>query len=133
MTKIILSSVAICTMLLLSSCGDNTDDISNKDKVVIVHDVGVSGCLLLETVGKSKLEKQDSIKNTTYTTKDNDISCSTYGKIRGDIASYDTIDAGLTVECAEITLSQIQEEFPEEDLSIYENKDKSCVLSFDLI
>ncbi|MBA1420865.1 MAG: hypothetical protein FAF03_08435 [Epsilonproteobacteria bacterium] len=133
MMKIIVSSAVLSAMLLLSGCGETTDEISSKDKVVILHDVGVSGCLLLENFGKSKLEEQDTVKNTAYTSKDNDVSCDTYGKVRGDITSYDSIDAGLVVECAEITLAQIQEAIPQEDLSIYENKDKSCVLSFDLI
>ena len=133
MMKMIVTSAVLSAMLLLSGCGESTDEISSKDKVVILHDVGVSGCLLLENFGKSKLEEQDTVKNTAYTSKDNDVSCATYGKVRGDIASYDSIDAGLVIECAEITLAQIQEALPEEDLSIYENKDKSCVLSFDLI
>lgn len=131
--KMIVSSAVLSAMLLLSGCGESTDEISSKDKVVILHDVGVAGCLLLENLGNSKLEEQDSVKNTAYSSKGNDVSCATFGKVRGDVASYDNIDAGLAVECAEITLAQIQEALPEEDLSLYENKDKSCVLSFDLI
>jgi len=133
MMKIIVSSAVLSAMLLLSGCGETTDEISSKDKVVILHDVGVSGCLLLENFGNTKLEEQNAVKNTGYTSKSNDVSCSTYGKTETTIASYDNIDANLDAECAELTLDQIQEAFPEEDLSIYENKDKSCVLSFDLI
>ena len=133
MMKIIVSSAVLSAMLLLSGCGETTDEISSKDKVVILHDVGVSGCLLLENFGNSKLEEQNAVKNTAYTSKSNDVSCSTYGKTETTIASYDNIDANLDAECAELILDQIQEAFPEEDLSIYENKDKSCVLSFDLI
>ena len=133
MIKIIVSSAVLSAMLLLSGCGETTDEISSKDKVVILHDVGVSGCLLLENFGNKKLEEQDAVKNTGYTSKSNDVSCNTYGKTETTIASYDNIDANLDAECAELTLDQIQEAFPKEDLSIYENKDKSCVLSFDLI
>jgi len=133
MMKIIVSSTVLSAMLLLSGCGETTDEIGSKDKVVILHDVGVSGCLLLENFGNAKLEEQDAVKNTGYTSKGNDVSCSTYGKTETTIVSYDNIDANLEAECAELTLDQIQEAFPDEDLSIYENKDKSCVLSFDLI
>jgi len=129
-TSLVLATLTAA--LLLSGCGESTDEISKKDKVIVLHDVGVAGCLLLENLGNSKLEEQNTVKNTGYTSKDNDVSCSTYGKTKTTIASYDNIDANLDAECAELTLEQIQEAFPEEDLSIYENKDKACVLSFDL-
>ena len=129
--KNILFVSALMTTILLTGCGESTDEISAKDKVVILHDVGVTGCLLLENYGNSKLEEQDAVKNIDYTSKNNDVTCGTYGKIKGDLDSYNNIDANIP-ECLEFTLAQIQEAFPEEDLSIYENKDKSCVLSFDL-
>ena len=131
--KIIVPGAVISAMLLLSGCGETTNEISSKDKVVILHDVGISGCLLLENFGNKKLEEQNAVKNTSYTSKSNNVSCSTYGKTETTIASYDNIDANLDAECAELTLDQIQEAFPQEDLSFYENKDKSCVLSFDVI
>jgi len=127
-TSLITTLLAV---LLLTGCGETTDEISAKDKVVILHDVGVTGCTLLENFGNSKLEEQDEVKNTGYSTKNNDVTCSTYGKTKGSLDSYDNIDADIA-ECLEFTLDQIQEAFPEEDLSIYENKDKACVLSFDL-
>ena len=132
MIKKTLIVTSLLATLLLSGCGESTNEISDKDKVIVLHDVGAAGCLLLENLGNSKLEEQDAVKNTGYTSKDNDVSCSTYGKTRTTVASYDNIDANLDAECAELTLAQIQEAFPDEDLSIYENKDKSCVLSFDL-
>ena len=131
MIKTSLITTTLLAALLLSGCGETTDEISSKDKVVILHDVGVTGCTLLENFGNSILEEQDEVKNTGYSSKDNDVSCSTYGKTQGSLDSYDNIDANIA-ECLEFTLAEIQEAFPEEDLSIYENKDKSCVLSFDL-
>lgn len=132
MTKSLLLATALLTTLFLSGCGESTNEISEKDKVIVLHDVGVSGCLLLENFGNSKLEEQDVVENTAYTSTDNTVSCSTYGKTTGDIGSYDNIDANMDIECAELTLAEIQEAFPEQDLSFYENKDKACVLSFDL-
>ncbi len=132
MIKVSHLLTALTATLLLSGCGESTNEISQKDKVIILHDVGLAGCLLLENLGNSKLEKQGAVKNTAYSSKNNGVSCNTYGKTKTTIASYDNIDASLDAECAELTLAQIQETFPEEDLSIYENKDKSCVLSFDL-
>ena len=125
-------SVIALSVFLLSGCGESTNEISEKDKVIILHDVGVTGCLFLENFGTSTQEEQDEVKNTAYTSTDNDVSCGTYGKTGGDIGSYDNIDANMDIECAELTLAEIQEAFPEEDLSLYENKDKACVLSFDL-
>ena len=130
--KFFVSGAVLSATLLLSGCGETTEEISSKEKVVILHDVGLSGCLLLENFGNKKLESQDAVKNTGYSSKGNDVSCSTYGKTETTIASYDDIDANLDAECAELTLDQVQEAFPNEDLSIYENRDKSCVLSFDL-
>ena len=129
--KNILLASTLLTAMLLTGCGESTDEISAKDKVVILHDVGVTGCLLLENFGNSKLEEQDAVTNTDYTSKSNDVTCDTYSKVKGDLDSYNNIDANIP-ECLEFTLADIQEAFPEEDLSIYENKDKSCVLSFDL-
>jgi len=125
-------SVIALSVFLLSGCGESSNEISEKDRVIILHDVGVTGCLFLENYGNSKLDEQDAVTNTAYTSTDNDVSCGTYGKTGGDIGPYDNIDANMDIECAELTLSEIQEAFPEEDLSIYENKDKACVLSFDL-
>ncbi len=125
-------SVIALSVFLLSGCGESTNEISEKDKVIILHDLGVTGCLFLENFGNSKLEEQDAVTNTAYTSTDNDVSCATYGKTKSDIGSYDNIDANMDAECAELTLAEIQEAFPEEDLSFYENKDKACVLSFDL-
>lgn len=118
--------------LLFSGCGESTDEISKKDKVIVLHDVGVAGCLLLENFGNAKLEEQDVVENTAYTSKDNDVNCGTFGKTGGTIDAYENIDANIETECVELTLADVQEAFPKEDLSIYENKDKSCVLSFDL-
>jgi hypothetical protein len=132
MTKSLLLATSLLTTLFLSGCGESTNEISDKDKVIVLHDVGITGCTLLENFGNSKLEEQDVVENTSYTSTDNDVSCSTYGKTRGYIDSYDNIDANMDIECAELTLDEIQEAFPEEDLSFYENKDKACVLSFDL-
>jgi len=121
----------ILAIFLLTGCGESTDEITAKDKVVILHNVGITGCTLLENFGNSKLEEQDEVKNTGYSSKNNDVSCATYNKTRGNLDSYDNIDANIA-ECLEFTLDEIQEAFPRDDLSIYENKDKSCVLSFDL-
>ncbi len=132
MIKVSIFTTTLLGILLLSGCGESTDEISEKDKVIVLHDVGISGCVALEQLGKEKLNEQDAVKNIAYTSTDNTVNCQTYGKTRGDLESYDNIDAGLAIECAEITLDQIQEALPEEDLSIYENKDRACVLSFDL-
>ena len=131
MIKKSITTIAL-SVFLLSGCGESTNEISDKDKVIILHDVGVTGCLFLENYGDSKEAEQDAVTNTSYTSTDNDVSCATYGKTGSDIASYDDVDANIDAECAELTLAQIQEAFPEEDLSLYENKDKACVLSFDL-
>lgn len=131
MAKSLFIFTSFLTIIFLSGCGESTDEISKKDKVIILHDVGTSGCLLLETQGNSKLEEQDVVKNIDYTSTDNTVSCGTYGKIEGDI-SYDDISANIDIECTELTLDEIQEAFPEEDLSPFENKDKACVLSFDI-
>lgn len=131
MLKTMLLSTTVFSTLLLTGCGESTDEISAKDKVVILHDVGITGCALLENFGNSKLEEQDHVKNTGYSSKDNDVSCATYGKTKGSLDSYDNIDANIA-ECLEFTLDEVQEAFPEDDLSLYEDKDKSCVLSFDL-
>jgi len=131
MTKTLLLATALLTTLFLSGCGESTNETSEKDKVIVLHDVGIAGCTLLENFGNSKLEEQDLVENTAYTSTNNDVSCSTYGKTRGEIA-YENIDANIDIECAELTLDEIQEAFPKEDLSLYENKDKACILSFDL-
>lgn len=132
MTKYLLLATSLLTTFFLSGCGESANEISEKDKVFVLHDVGITGCTLLENFGDSKVEEQDAATNTAYTSTDNDVSCSTYGKTRAYIGSYDDIDANIDVECAELTLDEIQEAFPEEDLSPYENKNKACVLSFDL-
>ena len=126
----LLLTIAV-TSLIFSACGESTDEISAKDKVVILHSVGVTGCLFLENYGNSKLEQQDAVKNTGYSSKDNSVTCMTYGKTSSNLDSYNNIDANIP-ECSELTFTQIQEAFPNEDLSFYENNDKSCVLSFDL-
>lgn len=124
--------IALSGLLLVGCTGESTDEISAKDRVIILHDVGVTGCTFLEHYGNSELESQDLVKNVGYSSKDNSVSCQKYGKTGGYLASYDDIDADIDIECAEITLDDIQEALPEEDLSIFENKDKACVLSFDI-
>ena len=120
------------TTLFFTACGESTKNITAKDKVVIIHSLGATGCLFLEGYGNAKLDEQNAVKNTGYTTKSNSVSCETYGKTRTSLDSYNNIDANIP-ECAELTFAQIQESFPSEDLSFYENNDKSCVLSFDVI
>jgi hypothetical protein len=125
-----LSSVFLLSFLL-SGCGESIDEISQKDKVIILHDVETTGWVLLENYGNSKREEQDIVKDTSYTSKENSVTCETFGKRRGYIDDYNNIDADVA-ECVELTLADVQEAFPDEDLSIYENTEKSCVLSFNL-
>jgi len=130
--KYIFFLLASTTIFLFTACGESTNDISVKDKVVILHSIGITGCLFLENYGNTKLDEQNAVKNMGYTTKSNSVTCETYGKRRTYLDSYNNIDTNIPA-CAELTFTQIQEAFPSEDLSFYENKDKSCVLSFDLI
>ena len=133
MTKNLVWTIVASSALILSGCGESTEEISAKEKIIIIHDVSTAGCLLLENFGNDNLEKQDDVKNISYTGTDNDVSCTTYGKVKGEIDSYENIDASTDLECAEILLSEVQEALPDEDLSPYEDKDKACVLAFDVI
>ena len=133
MTKNLVWTIVASSALILSGCGESTEEISSKEKIIIIHDVSTSGCLQLETFGNDNLEKQDDVENISYTGTDNDVSCTTYGKVKGEIDSYENIDASTDFECAEILLSEVQEALPEEDLSPYEDKDKACVLAFDVV
>jgi hypothetical protein len=133
MTRKLMFPIVTLATLLLSGCGESTEEISAKEKIIIIHDVSTAGCLLLENFGNDNLEKQDDVKNISYTDTNNNVSCSTYGKIKGEIDSYENIDASTDLECAEILLSEVQEALPEEDLSHFEDNDKACVLAFDVI
>ncbi len=129
--KLIFSST-IFAVFLISGCGETTETIIEKDKVIVLHNVNVTGCLLLETLGNTKLDEDDLIINTSYSSTDNNVSCATYGKVRGYIDSYDNIDANISAECVELSISDIQEALPDEDLSPFDSTTKACVLSFDL-
>jgi len=129
--KCYLAIILSVTGLLITACGESTSTISAKDKVVILHSIGITGCFFLEQYGNAKLEAQNSVKNIGYTSKSNSVTCSTYGKQSSYIDSYNNIDANIP-ECVEFTFAQIQEAFPTEDFSFYENSSKSCVLSFNL-
>ncbi len=131
-TYALLTGIALST-LFTTGCGESTNEISAKDKVIVLHDVGLTGCLALENFGNSKLEDQNTVTNVTYTSTGNNVSCATYGKTETVIATYADVSANLDAECAQLTLAQIQATFPEEDLSFFENNDKACVLSFDLL
>jgi hypothetical protein len=121
--------VTLATLFLLG-CGDTTDEINKKDKVIILHKVNSAGCLFLERYGDTVLKQQNSIKNISYSSKKNSVSCATYGKSKGDINSYSDISKNLTVECAEMQFLDTQEAFPSRDLSLFEGS-RSCVIAFD--
>jgi len=118
--------------LLLLGCGESASDIAKSDKVIIVHKLGLTGCVLLENFGKDDLKKTGQVTNIHYSSKNNKVSCQSYGKTKTILGSYNDISSNLDLECAEFLFSDIQEAFPNKDLGFYKNKKKSCVLSFDL-
>jgi len=106
------------------------EELLGRGKMDIATVSSIVGNIIDEIkTDKNKALKQHISKFDNWTPNtDEDLKISTESMAK----AYDNIDANLDAECAELTLAQIQEAFPDEDLSIYENKDKSCVLSFDL-
>ncbi len=119
------------TALLLSGCGESIGEISNKDKVIVLKEISRAGCLLLENAGDKQLQEytQDyNIANISYTTKDNTVNCATFGKTPGELYGYNYIET----ECLEIPFEQIDETFPNQHLSRYQDQDKACVVAFNV-
>jgi hypothetical protein len=129
----IIYLVTIALSLLFLGCGETSDEIKEKGKVIILHNVNLTGCTALEGYSSNKLKKDDRVKNVAFSNKNNDVSCASYNKTKGELSDYSKIDASIAIECAEIPFSELQAALPEKDLSIFESKDRSCVLSFDVI
>ena len=127
-----LSLMTLLLAFLFSGCGETNDEIRKKDKIIILHEVNNAGCFFLEGYKKSKLHLDDQVKNVVFSSKKNDATCAGYNKTKGEIVDYKTIDASTSVECAEIPFSELEASFPKKELAIYRNKNRSCVLSFDI-
>lgn len=125
------------SLFLILGCGKSTKEISKAEKIVIVHDVGIAGCLFLEKRGNAKIQKDAKLKkhitNISYNSKGNRASCQTYGKKKSTLSSYDdVINIKKSTECAELQLSDAQEAYPNKDFSLLKNTHKSCVVAFNV-
>lgn len=122
-------------LILVLGCGKSTEKISKDEKIVIVHELGFTGCLYLEKRGNSKIQKDTKLKNTikniSYSSKSNTVSCHTYGKEKSTLNSYnDALKSAKSIACAELYIADAQEAYPNKDFSLLKNNSKSCVVSF---
>ena len=107
--------------LLFSGCGGGssgkqsiTEQLKQRDGVVIVHSVNQLACSIFAAEGK----KNKDVKEVVFDTPPNSVSCATYEKTKGDIDDDNA-------ECIETTLADFSEE---EDISILEDDTKACVI-----
>lgn len=129
--------ILLSIFLLLLGCGKSTEEIRKAEKIAIVHELGLTGCLFLKEKGNHKIQTdkrlKDKIKNISYNSKSNNVSCQTYNKKKNTLTSYaDVIQVDRTIACAELHLSDAQEAYPNKDFSLLKNSKKSCVVAFDI-
>ena len=108
------------------SSKSTTDKLKEKKFIVIIQEINSDGCTLIGNVIKTDSDIKDSIVESTSSST----TCTTYGRIAVDIKDDDSQG-----DCAEQTLLEFLEEEGEEipqDISLLEDKTKSCVVGFDI-
>ena len=107
--------------LLLSGCGGGsgsdsksiTEQIKERDGVLIIHSTKSSACSIM-----ADSVKNQGVKDVIFDSPDNTVSCTTYGKNRGDIDDD-------YAECAETSLVDFSDD---SDISLLEDTIKACVI-----
>jgi len=123
-------TTAALSVLLLSGCGggssdDNTENFSNKKIIVIIKEINSAGCTLIE----NGIKQEPDLKNPIVESTSINTTCATYNRTATDIKST------TGGNCAEQTLLEYLEDENEKipsDISILEDKTKSCVVGFDI-
>ena len=107
----------------IASAGVSAEDISAKEKVIIINDVSLSGCVLI----KNGLIDADNLVNAETLFTEVGVTCATYGKTAG-------IPGNLNVECTEEYLADWLDDANHEtiaDIGVLEGE-KACVVGADL-
>lgn len=123
-----LNLISMITItLLLTGCGGGgnseksiTEQISERDAVLIIHDANLAFC---ETLKELFLQEGSPAKDVIIDNPDNSVNCSTYNKVESDF--YDD-----HAECANISLAYFLED-ESDDVSLYdayEDTSKACVI-----
>ena len=119
MLKKFILSTAVLSALMLNGCGGDskkqniTEQLKQRDGILIIHSTKNSACsLFVDQFIKL------GVKNVIFDSPKNTVSCTTYGKVRGDIDDDNA-------ECAETTLADFSED---EDISTLEDDTKACVI-----
>ena len=125
-----LGFTAILSALLLSGCGGgsdntNTKNFSNKKIIVIIKEINSAGCKLIE----NSIKQEPDLKNPIVESASINTTCATYNRTATDIKS------NTGGNCTEQTLLEYLEDEDAKipsDISILEDKTKSCVVGFDI-
>ena len=109
--------------LLLSGCGGGSDtksiteQIAERDGVMIIHDANLAFCETLKNI----LEEDPIAKDVISDNPANTVSCNTYNKQDGDIDDP-------AAECVNTNLAYFADDTITDDISIYEDTTKACVI-----
>ena len=130
------NSLIITAMLMFTGCGViddaiNTavsagvtkDDISEKEKVLIINGVSTTAC----TTIKAGLLKADDFKKPEILVTELGVTCATYGKTAGTITDKDATCRELPLD---VWLDEIDSDFLN-TLGAIEGK-KACVIGGDI-
>ena len=117
--KIVLTGITL-SALLLSGCGGGsntnkksiTQQISERDSVVIIHGVNKPFCELVS----NEVIKDNTTKDVILDSPANTVNCATYGKVNDNI------------NCVEETLANMFDLTTANDITIYEDPSKACVI-----
>lgn len=120
-----LSLPTAITAVLLTGCGGGgssaektiTEQIAERDGVVIIHDANLAFC---ETV-KNILAQDTTVKDVISDNPANTVSCGTYSKTEGDLDDP-------FAECINTSLGYFSTYAVTDDISIYEDTTTACVI-----
>jgi hypothetical protein len=134
--KLNLISITLIT-LLLTGCGGGSsakqENISDKKIILILKEVSNNACIGIA----SEFKNDTSVKNTVTQSTTSNISCANYGRVTNTLDDATTLaNNNNLATCVESTLidflelEDVNRSIP--DLSLLEDKAKSCVIGFDL-
>jgi len=121
MKKLGLATVAL-SVLLLSGCGGGsksksiTEEISERDKVVVIHGANLAFCELMKNVFIQTNEVKDIITDLPANT----VNCSTYNKVEDDDI------------CANESLANMLDLTDTTDIAIFQDEKTACVIGLNL-
>jgi len=134
--KLNFISITLLT-LLLTACGSvsatKKENISDKKIILMLKEVSHTACISIA----SEFNNDTSVKNTVIKSITSNITCESYGRITNTLEDATTLANNHgRATCVESTLidflesEDVNKTLP--DLSLLEDKTKSCVIGFDL-